>query len=182
MGTVFFGVANYSWSLSQAESLLMENLQWVYCQYGDPGSNRATLVPGTSVTLQQAQADIDVGRRSWTDLFVPAAPAPQPPPPAPVPPAKRNIYTPLAVDGVFGPLSTKAEQFVSFAGNTADCDGVFGPVSRKSMQAHLGVVADGIIGPVTVKALQARVGAVEDGNWGAQTTMALQRALNAGTY
>ena len=110
-------------------------------------------------------------------------PAPHPVPhPVPVPPAHRNIFTPVAVDGIFGPASVKAEQFVSFNGNVADCDGVFGINSKRSMQAHLGVRVDGVIGPVTVRALQARVGAAQDGIWGNATTKALQTALNEGRY
>lgn len=99
-----------------------------------------------------------------------------------IPAARRNIYTPLAVDGNYGPASTRAEQFVSFGGDIAQCDGVFGILSRRSMQAHLGVKTDGIIGPVTVRALQARVGAAQDGDWGPLTTRRLQEGLNAGTY
>jgi peptidoglycan hydrolase-like protein with peptidoglycan-binding domain len=98
------------------------------------------------------------------------------------PPGHRNIYTPVAVDGVFGPLTIKAEQFVSFHGVTADCDGEFGPQSKRSMQAYLGVAQDGIAGPVTVRALQKRVGVTQDGVWGPLTTEGLQRSLNAGTF
>lgn len=114
----------------------------------------------------------------------PPQPAPQPTPqPSPnIPPAKRNIFTPIAVDGAFGLHSIKAEQFVSYNGNQADCDGVFGLGSKKSMQGHLGVKQDGVIGPVTIKVLQRRVGAAQDGQWGTLTTEALQRALNQGTY
>jgi hypothetical protein len=115
-------------------------------------------------------------------LWYPGAAAPAPAPSPGVPAARRNVYTPLAVDGNFGPASTRAEQFVSFGGDTADCDGIFGFLSRKSMQAHLGVTQDGIIGPVTVKALQKRVGAAQDGDWGPATTARLQDALNKGTY
>lgn len=111
------------------------------------------------------------------------APAPKPAPhPAPVPPAHRNVFTPLGVDGILGPDTVKAMQFVIFNGNGADCDGNFGPASKKALQAHLGVAQDGIVGPVTVEALQRHVGASADGNWGPLTTEALQRALNAGSF
>lgn len=128
----------------------------------------------------------------WAETPTPVpTPVPPPPPPIPgpaptpipVPPARRNIFTPLAVDGIFGVRSTQAEQFVSFNGNTAACDGIFGPASKRSLQAHLGVKPDGIIGPVTVDALQRRVGdPVVDGSWGPKTTEYLQMALNGGRY
>lgn len=111
------------------------------------------------------------------------APAPPPPAPAPAPPAPGhapdgNPFTPLIVDGDFGPNTTKALQWKC----GAPADGSFGPQSKAALQRHLGVGADGVIGPVTVRALQARVGAVQDGVWGPQTTAALQRALNAGAF
>jgi hypothetical protein len=77
---VLFGVANYEWSQAQSEELLSANASWAYCQYGDPDSNPDTLVPGTTVTLAQAQCDIDVAQASWADqfMFTPfAAPAGQ---------------------------------------------------------------------------------------------------------
>lgn len=126
----------------------------------------------------------------WDDTWHPAAgpaptPTPPPPPPAPptpVPPAHRNTFTPVRVDGIFGGQTVKAQQFVDFNGNLADCDGIFGPNSKKAMQAHLGVAQDGIIGPITVKALQRLIGAVPDGKWGPDTTRHLQSALNLGIY
>ena len=99
----------------------------------------------------------------WTGAPAPHPTPPPPPPPHPAPspspisPAHRNPYTPLSVDGAFGAQSTKAEQFVSFGGNLAQCDGVFGTASKKSMQAHLGVAQDGVIGPTTIKALQVHI-------------------------
>jgi hypothetical protein len=80
MADVYFGVADYDWSLEEAESLLASNPQWGYCQYGDPASNPSTLIPGTNVTLQQAQADIDVADDTWLGLVTQPAPSPAPPP------------------------------------------------------------------------------------------------------
>jgi hypothetical protein len=76
---VMYGVADYSWSITQAENLLMENDDWAYVQYGDPESNPHTNVPGTFVTLVQCQADINVGRSSWADQFMPKVVKPRPP-------------------------------------------------------------------------------------------------------
>lgn len=81
----------------------------------------------------------------------------------------------LAVDGIWGVLTTKAEQRA--LGVTADgirgprtiaaeqrrtgarVDGLDGPDTRKHLQAHLRVRQDGIVGPITVRALQSRLNA-----------------------
>lgn len=94
-------------------------------------------------------------------------------------PPGRNPWTPLAVDGMFGPMTTRALQW---ACHLAPQDGTFGPVSKQALQAHLFVLEDGIIGPVTVTALQRRVGAPETGSWDPPTTRDLQLMLNAGTF
>ncbi len=80
---VLYGVADYSWSQAQSEQLLGQHPDWAYCQYGDPGSNPRTLIPGTSVTLQQCNADIDVAQASWAAQFLPKPPPPPPPPHGP---------------------------------------------------------------------------------------------------
>jgi hypothetical protein len=77
---VLFGVADYSWSLTDAEARLNANPHWAYVQYGDPASNPSTLVPGTNVTLRAANADIDVAQASWAHQFMPAPPPPAQPP------------------------------------------------------------------------------------------------------
>lgn len=68
---VVYGVADYSWSLAEAEAYIAANSDVVYAQYGDPQTNPNTLVPGTNVTLSQANADIDVARSSWAAQFIP---------------------------------------------------------------------------------------------------------------
>ena len=78
---VLYGVADYSWSWQQSEQLLNEHPDWAYTQYGDPASNPNTLGPGTTVTLQQAQADIDIAKASWAAEFLPVIL----PVPAPIP-------------------------------------------------------------------------------------------------
>jgi hypothetical protein len=77
---VLYGVADYSWSQAQSEQLLGEHPDWAYTQYGDPMSNPLTLVPGTNVTLRQAQADIDIAKSTWANQFMPRPPAPSPGP------------------------------------------------------------------------------------------------------
>lgn len=84
--------------------------------------------------------------------------------------------TSLAVDGLWGVLTTKALQ--RRLGVTSD--GIFGPVTTKALQRLLGVTADGVFGPITKRALQRRLGVAADGIVGPITTKALQRALNAG--
>lgn len=71
LDSVLFGVADYSWSQAEAEKLLSVNPNWAYCQYGDPLSNPNTFIPGTQVTLAQANADIDVAKATWAEEFMP---------------------------------------------------------------------------------------------------------------
>jgi peptidoglycan hydrolase-like protein with peptidoglycan-binding domain len=93
-------------------------------------------------------------------------------------PAPANPFTPLDVDGSFGPQTTEALQWK--LGVTAS--GVYGPDTKKALQRHLRVDADGDVGPVTIKALQAHVSVPQNGTMGLPTIEALQRALNAGTF
>jgi len=76
---VGYWVADYSWSILQAELRLAANADWNAVQFGDPNSNPTTLVPGTNVSLRMAQADIDVAKTSWLSQFL-GTPAPPPPP------------------------------------------------------------------------------------------------------
>jgi hypothetical protein len=71
MSLVLYGVADYSWSIADAERLLGENPDWAYIQYGSNLTNPRTLVPGTTMTLAQAVADINVARSEWADQFRP---------------------------------------------------------------------------------------------------------------
>lgn len=79
----------------------------------------------------------------------------------PPPPTTGNPFIPLAVDGSFGPLTTKALQWKLGVAT----DGIFGPVTKMALQRHLGVTPDGDIGPVTIMALQRHVGVAQDGIW-----------------
>jgi hypothetical protein len=65
----------------------------------------------------------------------------------------------LAVDGVMGPMTTRAIQ--RWVGTTAD--GAFGPISKRALQRKVGATQDGAIGPQTTRALQTRIGARHDG-------------------
>jgi len=65
----------------------------------------------------------------------------------------------LAVDGVIGPMTTRAIQ--RWVGTTED--GVLGPISRKALQRKVGAKQDGAIGHMTIRALQTRIGAPHDG-------------------
>ena len=65
----------------------------------------------------------------------------------------------LAVDGVMGPMTTRAIQ--RWVGTTAD--GVYGPISKKALQRKVGATPDGAIGSQTIRALQTRIGARHDG-------------------
>lgn len=101
-----------------------------------------------------------------------------PPPPPPPPPKTGNPFTPLAVDGLLGPLTIKALQWRLGVAT----DGILGPLTKLALQRYLGVTADGIIGPITIRALQRHVGVTQDGIWGTQTTEGLQRSLNANRF
>lgn len=98
--------------------------------------------------------------------------------------ATHNTYTPIAVDGDFGPASWKALQFV--LGVTPDGDP--GPVTVSALQTMLArygspavaLTVDGNLGPNTVKAFQEKVGVAQDGAWGSQTSTAAQTRLNQG--
>jgi hypothetical protein len=103
---VVFGVADYSWSESEAETLMGQNPNWAYVQYGDPESNPTTLVPGTNVTLKQCNADIDVAQASWANQFLP------PPPPAPDPP---TYGPPAACEGAYRWVMRTDKSLADFA-------------------------------------------------------------------
>jgi hypothetical protein len=70
MSLVLWGIANWSLSLEEAEQSLGGNT--VFCQWASPSSNPATILPGTTLTLKEANADLDVALSSWADQFIPA--------------------------------------------------------------------------------------------------------------
>lgn len=83
----------------------------------------------------------------------------------------------LAVDGVMGPLTTRAiQRWVGVAPN-----GLLGRSSTKALQRKVGVTPDGAIGPLTIRALQISIGARQDGahHLSSTTVAALQMYLNS---
>ena len=92
------------------------------------------------------------------------------------PPPSRGGTRTLALDGSFGPLTTKAVQ--KWVGTVQD--GSFGPITKRALQRKLGVVQDGMIGPKTIYALQTRIGISHDGAYqlNYRTVRALQAYLN----
>lgn len=128
------------------------------------------------VTLGGADVDLDEAMSSEYGQWAPITDAPPPASTTYVYRATHNVYTPVAVDGDFGPLTAKALQFVV----GTPVDGVWGAHSVMALQLMLGVTADGVQGPITVKALQAQVGVTQDGDWGPATTRAVQTSLNGG--
>ena len=87
--------------------------------------------------------------------------------------------TRLAVDGIWGVMTTKAEQ-KALVGVTAD--GIRGPLTIAAEQRRTGARVDGIDGPDTRTHLQAYLGVNQDGIIGPITVRALQTRLNAGTF
>jgi peptidoglycan hydrolase-like protein with peptidoglycan-binding domain len=61
-------------------------------------------------------------------------------------------------------------------------DGIFGVKTKKKMQKWLKVAEDGQVGAKTIKALQKKVGAKVDGIWGKETTKKLQAYLTKQGY
>jgi hypothetical protein len=139
----------------------------------DANATATQYANGTQLDQPWDASLIDDSVSLW-DMQEPISPPPDTPPWR----AIHNIFTPIAEDGVFGPHTILATQYV--IGVTTD--GVWGPLSKMAFQRYLHVADDGVIGPVTVRALQVHVGAASDGIWGSLTTQALQRALNAGRF
>ncbi|NHN55550.1 transglycosylase [Calidifontibacter sp. DB0510] len=98
----------------------------------------------------------------------------------PTPPPSRSAPRPtakLAIDGSFGPLTTRATQKLLGLPQT----GAFDYRTRTALQRRVGTVPDGSIGPKSVAAMQHYLGISHDGAWylNSRTVMAWQRYLNA---
>ncbi len=89
----------------------------------------------------------------------------------------RDSSRKLAVDGSFGPMTTRAVQ--KWVGTAQD--GSFGPMTKRALQRKVGATPDGVIGRYTVRALQVKIGAPRNGAsyLDANTVRYLQRYLNA---
>lgn len=64
-GWVNYFVADYSMSLLTAISYLDSNAGAVGVQFASPSSNPGTILPGTTLTLKEANCDLSVKRASW---------------------------------------------------------------------------------------------------------------------
>lgn len=62
-GWVDYGIAD--WSLSRAQAAELLGGRVVFVQYASPTSNPHTVIPGTRLTLAQANADLSVTLASW---------------------------------------------------------------------------------------------------------------------
>jgi opacity protein-like surface antigen len=80
-GQVGLWLANWNLSRDQAVAVLLAGhpyFRLVAVQWASPSSNPGTILPGTSLTLAQANADLSVALDSW---YPPATTPPPPPPP-----------------------------------------------------------------------------------------------------
>ncbi len=95
-------LANWSLSLDAAIALIGTQVHGLTCrgvQWASPGTNASTVIPGTSLTLAQANADLSVVDASWR-------PSAAPPPPPPPPPPKQREY--VVVDLTAGGTTFRA--------------------------------------------------------------------------
>lgn len=151
--------------------------QWNYTPHLNTGSVATQYVNDTHIG-KDYDLSVAVDDGHWWEVGTEPVPPPPPPGDTYQERATHNTFTPVAVDGSFGPATTRALQFVLGVAT----DGIFGPVSKRALQEMLGVAVDGDIGPITVHALQVKVSDPSpDGVWGPQTTTCLQVALNHGT-
>lgn len=87
-GHVYCRLANWDLNRNEAEALIGTYIHGMTCvgvQWASPSSNPHTLIPGTSITLAEANADLSVVDANWVPSggFTPANP-PVPPPPTTV--------------------------------------------------------------------------------------------------
>jgi hypothetical protein len=169
-------VADYSWSATQSQNLLTANSTWGATQFGSPGSNPYTVVPGTSVNLAQAQFDIDMGNLAWMSLFAGGTPAPPVAPPPPPPPVlvapawpygpfdfldQPELSNPYCHSGYYSSFDNHnvatwqqrmRDRGWYYNGARLQVDGFFGPASEwvcRQFQAEFGLLVDGKVGPKT---------------------------------
>lgn len=126
-------------------------------------------------------------------------PTPVPPPPGNNPgplsptPAGRapdgNPFTPLVIDGQYGPLTCKALQWsLNYTGANPQLAidgnpfGIFRALQARLNYTNGPVAIDGVFGPQSIRALQNHVHVSSDGQWGPITTAGIQRSLDAGAF
>lgn len=66
-------VANYNWSMQESINYLETHPFAVGVQFANPGQNPRTLIPGTTMNLKTANADLSVKRADWFPAPAPAA-------------------------------------------------------------------------------------------------------------
>ena len=141
----------------------------------------AILLPGP-LAIQPAAADTLPARHAVSITAAPhTSPARDRAPWARALDWPTRALTTIAVDGVWGPATTRALQRSS-ALPGVPIDGILGPVTIRALQRYLHVTADGVMGPSTIRALQRHLGVTADGVLGSTTVKALQRALNTGSF
>ena len=152
-------LASKSAQVATAQRVLAEQGPgaWPVC------SQRAGLTRANGAAAATARATIRTVSRSKTRTAVPVR--------------SQSAIGKLVVDGVMGPMTTRAIQ--RWVGTTPD--GAFGPMSKEALQRKVGATPDGAIGPLTIRALHIRIGARLDGtrHLDRSTVMKQQAYLNS---
>lgn len=119
IGHVGCGLADWNLNEEEAAAIVGTFVAGMTCywvQWASPSSNPNTVLPGTSMTLSQANVDLSAVDPTWNPVTVPVKPTPPPTPvpppvvkpptpPTPVPPTPPTPVPPtpptvLSVDGV----------------------------------------------------------------------------------
>ena len=111
LNKVAYWVAN--WNLSEAEAADELGNDTVAIQWASPSSNPATLVPGTSTSLIQANVDLSVTLDTW---YPPPEPVPAP---APAKARPRTIRKALRRTAVAAKTTSASEPVLTTAGVTS---------------------------------------------------------------
>lgn len=104
IGHVDCVLANWNLDQAQAAALVGKQVAGMTCravQWASPASNPKTLLPGTSLTLSQANVDLNVVDVNWKPVVVPRGTVTPPvvvPPPVVTPPVK-PIEPPVVLNG-----------------------------------------------------------------------------------
>jgi hypothetical protein len=101
LGHVDCWLAEWNLSLAEAAALIGTEIHGLTCravQWASPTSNPSTLVPGSSLTLKEANVDLSETEASWKAYVAPA--------PAPAPAATQHGY--LVTAGALGAMTGRA--------------------------------------------------------------------------